>query len=92
MPVSYTHLDVYKRQVYNFQKKHGLNKGNSRACLNPRTLEKLFEVTAKISNKDIFKLKKMVKSTIQDIIGKGNPINLSHDILTTDLDLSLIHI
>ncbi|KOG97395.1 Stb2p [Saccharomyces eubayanus] len=76
--------------VYNFQKKHGLNKGISRACLNPRTLEKLFEVTAKISNKDIFKLKKMVKSTIQDIIGKGNPINLSHDILTTDLD-TLVH-
>ncbi|CAI4048086.1 hypothetical protein SKDZ_13G1810 [Saccharomyces kudriavzevii ZP591] len=76
--------------VFNFQKKHGLNKRKSRAYLDPRTLEKLFEVTAKVSSKDIFKLKKMVTSTVQDIIGKGNPINLSHKILTTDLD-ALIH-
>ncbi|CAI4035531.1 hypothetical protein SMKI_13G1800 [Saccharomyces mikatae IFO 1815] len=76
--------------IYNFQKKHGLNKRKSRVYLDPRTLEKLFEVTAKVSNKDIFKLKKMVTSTVQDIIGKGNPINLSHKILTTDLE-TLIH-
>ncbi|CAI6689782.1 BFH_HP2_G0040410.mRNA.1.CDS.1 [Saccharomyces cerevisiae] len=76
--------------IYNFQKKHGLNKRKSRVYLDPRTLEKLFEVTAKVSSKDIFKLKKMVTSTVQDIIGKGNPINLSHKILTTDLD-TLIH-
>ncbi|EJS42403.1 stb2p [Saccharomyces arboricola H-6] len=76
--------------IYNFQKKHGLNKQKTRAYLDPRTLEKLFEVTAKVSSKDIFKFKKMVTSTVHDIIGKGNPINLSHKILTTDLD-SLVH-
>ncbi|AGO11892.1 AaceriADR126Cp [[Ashbya] aceris (nom. inval.)] len=69
--------------VYAFQRRYGLEKT---ACLDLRTVSKLFEVTSKTSNTDIFKFKRVVKSTVQDIAGKGNPIHLSSDILTTDLE------
>ncbi|AEY96346.1 FADR126Cp [Eremothecium gossypii FDAG1] len=69
--------------VYAFQRRHGLEKT---ACLDLRTVSKLFEVTSKTFNTDIFKFKRVVKSTVQDIAGKGNPIHLSSDILTTDLE------
>ncbi|SCU85748.1 LADA_0D09406g1_1 [Lachancea dasiensis] len=74
--------------IYQFQKKYGLLKaaGKSAPGLDPVTISKLFEVTPKISNTDIFKIKKVVKSTVQDIAGKGNPVQLSNGILTTDLD------
>lgn len=72
--------------VYNFQKKSGLSKKNSRTYLNAETIERLFEASAKVSNTDIFNFKRVVKSTVQDITGKGNFIHLSNDILTTDLD------
>lgn len=72
--------------VYNFQKKHGLSKKNTRTALNEATIEKLFEASGKVSNTDIFNFKTVVKSTVQDITGKGNFIQLSNDILTIDLD------
>lgn len=72
--------------IYNFQKKSGLSKKSSRTYLNAETIERLFEASAKVSNTDIFNFKRVVKSTVQDITGKGNFIHLSNDILTTDLD------
>lgn len=72
--------------IHIFQKKYGLPKGHGPVYLDDKTLEKLFEVSAKTSNTDIFKFKKVVKSTVQDIAGKGNPMHLSNEILTTDLD------
>lgn len=72
--------------IHNFQKKYGLSRGHNPIYLDDKTLEKLFEVSAKTSNTDIFKFKKVVKSTVQDIAGKGNPMHLSNEILTTNLD------
>lgn len=73
--------------VYNFQKKYNLPKTS---CLDLETINKLFKVTSRITNKDIFKLKRVLKSRVQDITGKVNPIQLANEILTTDLE-SLIH-
>lgn len=70
-----------------FQKKYGLAKSTNSLYLDDKTLEKLFKVCAKTSNTDIFKFKKVVKSTVQDIAGKGNPMHLSNEILTSDLDV-----
>lgn len=72
--------------IYNFQKKNGLSKKNCKTDLNEATIERLFEASAKVSNTDIFNFKTVVKSTVQDITGRGNFIQLSNDILTTDLD------
>lgn len=72
--------------IHNFQKKYDLLLHPGRPYLDHRTLEKLFEMSAKFSNRtDIFKFKKLVKSRMQDIVGKGNPIYLSNEILTTDI-------
>ncbi|CEP62782.1 Stb2p LALA0_S06e03730g [Lachancea lanzarotensis] len=78
----------FRSGVYLFQKKFGLFKANIKtlSALDPILVSKLFEVRPKASNTDIFKIKKAVKSTVQDIAGKGNPMQLSNDILTTDLD------
>ncbi|CAI4601527.1 CDA_G0032590.mRNA.1.CDS.1 [Saccharomyces cerevisiae] len=72
--------------LYAFQKKYGLSKNNKQTSLDELTIDKLFEVSSKTSNKDIFKFKKVVKSTVQDMTGKGNFMHLSNEILTTDLD------
>ncbi|SCU79496.1 LAFA_0B03510g1_1 [Lachancea sp. 'fantastica'] len=78
----------FRSGVYLFQKKFGLFKANVKtlSALDPILVSKLFDVRPKASNTDIFKIKKAVKSTVQDIAGKGNPMQLSNDILTTDLD------
>ncbi|SCU83063.1 LAME_0C03840g1_1 [Lachancea meyersii CBS 8951] len=78
----------FRSGLYLFQKKYGLFKANVKtlSVLDPILISKLFEVTPKASNTDIFKIKKVVKSTVQDIAGKGNPMQLSNGILTTDLD------
>ncbi|AET40187.1 uncharacterized protein Ecym_5435 [Eremothecium cymbalariae DBVPG len=81
--------ESFRTAVYNFQKKHGLEKTS---FLNFITVTKLFEVSSKISNTDIFKFRKVVKSTVQDIAGKGNPIQLSSEILTTDLSKLISHL
>ncbi|SCU96469.1 LANO_0E13586g1_1 [Lachancea nothofagi CBS 11611] len=80
--------EAFHGGVYLFQKKYGLLKSNVKtvSVLDPVVISKLFEVTPKASNTDIFKIKKVVKSTVQDIAGKGNPMQLSNGILTTDLD------
>ncbi|KAM3164902.1 Protein STB2 [Lachancea thermotolerans] len=80
--------EAFHGGIYLFQKKHGLLKSNSTSIsvLDPIVLAKLFEVTPKVSNTDFFKIKKVVKSTVQDITGKGNPMQLANGILTTDLD------
>ena len=72
--------------LYAFQKKCGLSKNNRQTSLDEQTIDKLFEVSSKTSNKDIFKFKRVVKSTVQDMTGKGNFMHLSNEILTTDLD------
>lgn len=69
--------------VYNFQKKHNLPKTS---YLDIETMNKLFKVTSKNTNTDIFKLKRVLKSRVQDIAGKVNPVQLANEILTTDLD------
>lgn len=73
--------------IHIFQKKYGIATGSHSLYLDEKTLEKLFKVCAKTSNTDIFKFKKVVKSTVQDIAGKGNPLHLSNEILTSDLDV-----
>ncbi|CAB4256851.1 uncharacterized protein KABA2_12S00594 [Maudiozyma barnettii] len=77
-----------------FQRKYNLA-GNPVVTgkLDVVTVEKLFEVTQKYSHHDIIKFKKIVKSRVQDLTGKGNPITLSNEILTTELDslVSNIH-
>lgn len=78
--------------VYSFQKKYGLSKKHTRTTLDEATVTKLFQVSAKISNTDIFNFKTVVKSTMQDITGKGNFIQLSNDILTSDLDSLITNI
>ncbi|SCW03911.1 LAFE_0H01750g1_1 [Lachancea fermentati] len=81
--------ECFQGGIYNFQRKYNLSKGNSTFCnsyFDPTTLAKLFEVTAKVTNTDIFKIKKVVKSTVQDITGKGYPMQMTSGILTTDLD------
>ncbi|CAI4044766.1 Stb6p SKDI_11G1420 [Saccharomyces kudriavzevii IFO 1802] len=72
--------------LYAFQKKYGLSKNHRQTFLDEQTVDKLFEVSSKTSNKDIFKFKRVVKSTVQDMTGKGNFMHLSNEILTTDLD------
>lgn len=72
--------------IYGFQKKFGFQNKTERVCLDQYTMEKLFEVSAKESNIDIFNFKTRFKSTFQNIAGKGNFIQLSTDILTSDLD------
>ncbi|AQZ11155.1 STB6 (YKL072W) and STB2 (YMR053C) [Zygosaccharomyces parabailii] len=78
--------DEFFGGIYTFQKKYGLTRGTNPVYLDDLTLQRLFEVSAKTSNSDIFKFKKVVKSTVSDITGKGNPMHLSNEILTTDLD------
>lgn len=79
--------EAFYSGIFTFQKEYGLKKTSR---LDIKTLDKLLNVTNKISNKDIFKLKTVLKSTMQDITGKGNLIQLSTEILTSDLD-KLIH-
>ncbi|GAV49417.1 hypothetical protein ZYGR_0P00600 [Zygosaccharomyces rouxii] len=78
--------------IYSFQKKHGITRGTNPVYLDDLTLQRLFEVSAKTSSSDIFKFKKVVKSTVSDITGKGNPMHLCNEILTTDLDVMVKNI
>ncbi|SMN21826.1 similar to Saccharomyces cerevisiae YMR053C STB2 Protein that interacts with Sin3p in a two-hybrid assay and is part of a large protein complex with Sin3p and Stb1p [Maudiozyma saulgeensis] len=84
----------FNNAVRLFQKKYNLiGESIISGKLDIVTVEKLFEVTQKYSIHDIIKFKKMVKSRVQDLTGKGNPITLSHEILTTELNslVSNIH-
>ncbi|CDO96546.1 unnamed protein product [Kluyveromyces dobzhanskii CBS 2104] len=69
--------------VYNFQRKYNLPKTS---YLDVETMNKLFKVTSKATTNDIFKLKRALKSRVQDIARKFNPIQLANEILTTDLN------
>lgn len=71
--------------IYSFQKKFGFHNKSEKICLDEYTMEKLFELSAKVSSTDIFNFKTRFKLTFQDIAGKGNFIQLSSDILTSDL-------
>lgn len=73
--------------LYLFQKKYGINKIHHHTYLDPTTLQKLFEMSTKSTSNDIFNLKKVVKSTVQDFAGKGNFMHLSNEILTSDLSI-----
>ncbi|CCH44075.1 hypothetical protein BN7_3634 [Wickerhamomyces ciferrii] len=73
----------FRVNVGKFQKQYNLKRT---WYLDPITVEKLFRVTTKISNSDISKLKKVVKSTVQDISGKGSSIQYAPEVLTLDLD------
>ncbi|SCU90252.1 LAMI_0E01266g1_1 [Lachancea mirantina] len=82
--------DGFHAAVWNFQKKYSLGKSLTQThqpCLDVIVLGKLFEVTSKTSNSDIFKIKKVVKSTVQDIKGKSNALQISNCPLTTDLEV-----
>lgn len=79
--------DEFFSAIMLFQKKYGLLIPSAKKyVLDNKTIEKLFDATAKYSLHDIMKFKKFVKSTVQNLSGKGNPITLSHEILTSDLD------
>lgn len=73
----------FRVNVGKFQKQYNLKRT---WYLDPITVEKLFRVTTKISSTDISKLKKVVKSTVQDISGKGSSIQYAPEVLTLDLD------
>jgi len=73
----------FRVNVGKFQKQYNLPRT---WYLDPTTVDKLFRVTTKISNTDISKLKKVVKSTVQDISGKGSSIQYAPEVLTLDLD------
>ena len=73
----------FRVNVGKFQKQYNLKRT---WYLDPITVEKLFRVTTKISNTDISKLKKVVKSTVQDISGKGSSIQYAPEVLTLDLE------
>ncbi|CCK71459.1 Stb6p KNAG_0H00430 [Huiozyma naganishii CBS 8797] len=78
--------------VYAFQKKHNLSKNHKKTYLDENTVHKLFELTDNASSTDIFKIKTVVKSTMKDISGKGNFLQLSNDVLTTDLQVLIKNI
>ena len=73
--------------IYIFQKKYNISKKQEHTYLDPLTLQTLFEVSGKSATNDIFKLKRVVKSTMQDFAGKGNFMHLSNEILTSDLSV-----
>lgn len=81
----------YRSSQHQSYSQHGT--GVVRGRLDLCTLAKLFEVTEKYSNHDLLKFKKLLKSRVLDLTGKGNPITLSHEILTADLEtlVSNIH-
>ncbi|KAL3232370.1 Protein STB6 [Nakaseomyces bracarensis] len=72
--------------IFAFQKKHNLTREGERVHFDPMSVQKLFNVTNRETNRDLFKFKKVVKSAVYDIKGNGNFIQLSNDVLTTDLD------
>lgn len=72
--------------IYTFQKKYGMSQTHKSIYFDEETVERLFEVSARSSNADIFKFKRVVKSRVQDMAGMGNFMHLSNDVLTTDLD------
>lgn len=72
--------------IYTFQKKYNLVREEERTYLDLLTIQKLFAVTNKETNRDLFKFHKVVKSAVHDIKGNGNFRQLSNDVLTTDLD------
>lgn len=85
--------------IANFQRKIGLTHNNNNYSNNvgsynlPRktyldhiTLEKLFELAAKYSNKDISNIKTIMKFKMKDLTGKDNLIHYSNDMVTTDID------
>ncbi|CCK70053.1 uncharacterized protein KNAG_0D03050 [Huiozyma naganishii CBS 8797] len=82
----------YFNGVYNFQKKLGIIRPNKKIYLDHLTLEKLFESTQKFSSNDFLKLRKAVKSKMQDLAGKQNTTHLSDEILTSDLDTLINHV
>lgn len=73
--------------LYLFQKKYSISKIHHHTYLDQTTIQKLFEVSTKSTSNDIFNLKKVVKSTVQDFAGKGNFMHLSNEILTSDLSV-----
>ncbi|KAG0670297.1 hypothetical protein C6P45_002607 [Maudiozyma exigua] len=79
--------DKFYSGIYVFQKKYNISKQQEHTYLDPLTLQILFEVSGKSSTNDIFKLKKVVKSTMQDFAGKGNFMHLSNEILTSNLSV-----
>ncbi|CCF57400.1 hypothetical protein KAFR_0C04090 [Kazachstania africana CBS 2517] len=78
--------DDFYSGIYSFQKKHNFSNSHKMVVLDEQTLSKLFEVSSRASNTDIFKFRRVLKSTVQDFTGKGNFMQLSSEILTTDLE------
>ncbi|AMD20881.1 HDR139Cp [Eremothecium sinecaudum] len=74
--------------LYQFQKKYGLEKTG---YLDENTINKLFQVATKSSNADIFNFKKVVKSTVKDITGRRNPMQMS-GVLNTDIDNLILYL
>lgn len=83
--------DEFYQGIALFQRKHGLLSHSSEHSpqvihLDHQTLNKLTQVTAKISSNDFLKFRKAVKCRMQDMVGRGNPLHLANGILTDDLD------
>ncbi|KAH3666678.1 hypothetical protein WICMUC_005495 [Wickerhamomyces mucosus] len=73
----------FRINVGKFQKQYNLQRT---WYLDPITVNKLFKVTSKTSTSDISKLKKVVKSRVQDISRRSNSEHNSIEVLTTDLE------
>ncbi|CCE65539.1 hypothetical protein TPHA_0L01860 [Tetrapisispora phaffii CBS 4417] len=71
--------------IFSFQKRYNIQRNQTKVYLDHQTLDKLFAVSHKTYNSDIFKLKKAVKSTVLDIAGKRSKL-LANEIITIDFD------
>lgn len=83
----------FRQGIYNFQKKYNIAQDATEGCLDALTVQRLFHAAAKLEKNEFKRITKAVKCKFQDISGKGNVVELSNDILTTDMDtlVSYIH-
>lgn len=78
--------NINHNKNYNSYSSSGAYNFSHKIYLDHITLEKLFEMTAKFSNKDISNIKNIMKFKMKDLTSKNNLIQYSNDIATTDLD------
>lgn len=76
----------FRQGIFNFQKKYNIVQDTADGCLDALTIQKLFHAAAKFEKNEFRRITKAVKCKFQDISGKGNVVELSNDILTTDMD------
>ncbi|KAL3232777.1 Protein STB6 [Nakaseomyces bracarensis] len=83
----------FRQGISSFQRRYNISQYSSEGCLDAITVQRLFHAAAKLEKNEFKRITKAVKCKFQDISGKGNVVELSNDILTTDMDtlVSYIH-